>query len=154
VWLDPRAPRSARALASSALLYVVLVSTSMQTWYFCLPVSVAVLLGLRARVARLALAYSAAALPALYLTYYLRAQTPGWVFLLYASAPLVVLLAELPIVGSAPALDCLRLGQLRDRAPAAPRAHPRPPTPRPARRPADHVGNFDALTRVGSRISE
>ena len=52
-------------------------------------------------MARLALAYSALALPALYLSYYLRAQTPGWVFVLYASAPLVVLLAELPIIRSA-----------------------------------------------------
>ena len=68
---------------------------SVQTWYFCLPVTVAVLLGLRQPVARLALAYSALALPALYLSYYLREQTPGSVFLVYAIAPLLVIVPEL-----------------------------------------------------------
>jgi hypothetical protein len=63
----------------------------VQTWYFCLPVCIALVLGLREPVARLALAYGALALPALYLSYYLREQTPGWVFVVYACAPLLVL---------------------------------------------------------------
>jgi hypothetical protein len=92
IWLDPRASSVARAVACSALLYVVLVSTSMQTWYFCLPLSAAMMLGLRAPVARLALVASGVALPVLYLSYYLRAQTPGTVFVLYACVPLVVVL--------------------------------------------------------------
>ena len=95
VWARPDRGSVCRGLARTCLVYVVLVSTSVQTWYFCLPVTVAVLLGLRQPVARLALAYSALALPALYLSYYLREQTPGWVFLVYAIAPLLVIMPEL-----------------------------------------------------------
>jgi hypothetical protein len=95
LWVDPRRAAVARAVARASLVFVVLVSTSVQTWYFCLPVSIAILLGLREPVARLALAYAALALPALYLSYYLREQTPGWVFVVYACAPLLVLMPEL-----------------------------------------------------------
>jgi hypothetical protein len=95
VWSDPGRAAVARAVARGSLVFVVLVSTSVQTWYFCLPVSIAILLGLREPVARLALAYGALALPALYLSYYLREQTPGWVFVVYAFAPLLVLMPEL-----------------------------------------------------------
>jgi hypothetical protein len=95
VWSDPGRAALARALARSCLVFVVLVSTSVQTWYFCLPVSIAIVLGLREPVARLTLAYGALALPTLYLSYYLRDQTPGWVFVVYACAPLLVLLPEL-----------------------------------------------------------
>ena len=41
-----------------------------------------------------ALSSAALALPALYLSYYLRELTPGWVFVVYACAPLLVLLPE------------------------------------------------------------
>jgi hypothetical protein len=91
VWRDPNRGGIARALARSSLVYVLLVSTSVQTWYFCLPLTVALALGWRRRIARLALAYSALALPALYLSYYLRDLTPGWVFVAYAVVPLLVL---------------------------------------------------------------
>ena len=37
----------------------------------------------------------ALALPALYLSYYLREKTPGWVFLVYGFGPLLVLLPDL-----------------------------------------------------------
>jgi hypothetical protein len=94
VWCDPGRTAVARALARSSLTYVLLVSTSVQPWYFCLPVSIAVALGCRRRIARLTLAYSALALPALYLSYYLREATPGWVFLVYAFAPLATLAPE------------------------------------------------------------
>jgi hypothetical protein len=42
VWCDPGRMTIARALVRSSLLYVLLVSTSMQTWYLCLPVSIGV----------------------------------------------------------------------------------------------------------------
>jgi hypothetical protein len=91
VWADPNRGGVARALARSSLIYVLLVSMSVQTWYFCLPLTVALGLGWRRRIARLTLAYSALALPALYLSYYLRELTPGWVFVAYAVVPLVAL---------------------------------------------------------------
>ena len=91
VWCDPNRGGVARGLARSSLLYVLLVSTSVQTWYLCLPLTVALALGWRRRIARLTLAYSALALPALYLSYYLRELTPGWVFVAYAVLPLLVL---------------------------------------------------------------
>ncbi len=95
VWRDPSRGGVGRGIARSALVYVLLVSTSVQTWYLCLPVSVAAALGWRRRLTRLTLAYSALALPALYLSYYLREKTPGWVFLVYGFGPLLVLLPSL-----------------------------------------------------------
>jgi hypothetical protein len=94
VWADPSRAAVARGLARSCLVYVLVASTSVQTWYFCLPLSIALVLGWRRRIARLTLAYSALALPALYLSYYLRDNTPAWVFLVYACAPLLVLLPD------------------------------------------------------------
>lgn len=95
VWAEPTRAALARGLARSCLIYVLVASTSVQPWYFCLPLSIALVLGWRQRIARLSLAYAALALPALYLNYYLRASTPAWVFLLYAFLPLVVLLPDL-----------------------------------------------------------
>jgi hypothetical protein len=88
---DPTRATMASALARSALVYVLVASTSVQTWYFCLPLAVALVLGWRRRIARLTLAYSALALPALYVSYYLRDSTPAWIYLVYACAPLLVL---------------------------------------------------------------
>jgi Dolichyl-phosphate-mannose-protein mannosyltransferase len=82
----------ARASARSCLIYVLVVSTSVQTWYFCLPVSLAVVLGWRATFTRVTVAYSLLALPALYLNYYLRESTPLWVAVVYGLAPLVLAL--------------------------------------------------------------
>ena len=94
VWADPSRASLARGLARSTLLYVLVASTSVQTWYFCLPLSIALLLGWRRRIARISLGYSALALPALYLSYYLRENTPTWVFLAYAFVPLLVLVPD------------------------------------------------------------
>jgi hypothetical protein len=94
VWRDPSRGGVARGIAGSSLFYILLVSTSVQTWYLCLPVSVAAALGWRRRLTRLTLAYSALALPALYLSYYLREKTPGWVFLVYGFGPLLVLVPD------------------------------------------------------------
>jgi hypothetical protein len=85
----------ARALARSSLIYILAVSTSVQTWYFCLPVAMAVALGCRWRVTQVTLAYSLLALPALYLNYYLRDSTPGWVNFVYGIAPLLLLIPDL-----------------------------------------------------------
>jgi alpha-1,6-mannosyltransferase len=90
VWREPNRVGVGRAVARSSLVYVLLVAASVQTWYLCLPVSVAAALGWRSRLTRLTLAYSALALPALYLSYYLRDNTPGWVFLVYGLAPLLL----------------------------------------------------------------
>ncbi len=95
VCTDPSRGMVARALARSTLIYVLLVSTSVQTWYFCLPITLALTLGWRTRIARLALAYGALALPALYVSYYLRDLTPGWVYLAYAGVPLLALAPDL-----------------------------------------------------------
>jgi len=81
----------ALACARACLVYVLVVSTSVQTWYFCLPVGMAVVLGWRTTFTRVTLAYSLLALPALYLNYYLRDSTPLWVDLVYGLAPLVLL---------------------------------------------------------------
>jgi len=94
VWAEPTRAVLARGLARACLIYVLVASTSVQPWYFCLPLSIALVLGCRQRIARLSLAYAALALPALYLNYYLRSSTPAWVFLVYACLPLVVLVPD------------------------------------------------------------
>jgi hypothetical protein len=91
VWRDPGRMTVARALARSSALYVLVVSSSMQSWYLCLPVSIAVALGWRQRLSAVILMYGALALPSLYLSYYLRESTPGWVFVVYGAAPLLAL---------------------------------------------------------------
>jgi hypothetical protein len=115
VWTDPSRAAVARGLARSCLVYVLVASTSVQTWYFCLPLSIALVLGWRRRLARISLAYSALALPALYLSYYLRDTLPAWIFLVYACAPLLVLLP-----------DALRAVRQPRFAPAATRPKARP----------------------------
>jgi hypothetical protein len=59
--------------------------------------------------------YSILALPALYLNYYLRDSTPGWVSVVYGLGPL------LPIVRSRPELR----GLFRGRRPRTPQQHHR-----------------------------
>jgi hypothetical protein len=95
VWREPTAASLAGALARSALVYVLVVSMSVQTWYLCLPVTLALTLGVRHALARVSLAYAALALPALYVSYYLRELTPMWVFWLYACVPLALLIPDL-----------------------------------------------------------
>lgn len=89
---DGRPASVVRATVLSVLVYVLLVSTSMQPWYFALPVSLAVLLGLRSALARVTLAYAGLALPTLYSSYYLRDLLPGVVWLGYGAGPLLLLL--------------------------------------------------------------
>jgi hypothetical protein len=81
----------ARACARSSLIYILLVSTSMQSWYLCMPVAMAIIVGWRATLTRVTLAYTLLALPALYLKYYLRDSTPLWVDLVYGLGPLALL---------------------------------------------------------------
>jgi hypothetical protein len=87
VWGDTSPPSIARACARSCLVYVLIVSTSVQTWYFCLPVALALGLGWRNSLARVTVGYSILALPALYLSYYLRDSMPFGVNLVYGLAP-------------------------------------------------------------------
>jgi hypothetical protein len=94
VWLHASPAAVARALARSSLIYILAVSTSVQTWYFCLPVAVAAALGLR-RLTQVTLAYSLLALPALYVNYYLRDSTPVWAYFVYGAAPLLLLVPDL-----------------------------------------------------------
>ena len=89
VWSDPTALAVVRASARSCLIYILVVSTSMQPWYFCLPVALTIPLGWRASLTRVIVGYSVLAVPALYLSYYLRDATPFWVNLVYGLAPLV-----------------------------------------------------------------
>ena len=91
VWTQASPAAVARALARSSLIYILAVSTSVQTWYFCLPVAVAAALGVRRRLTQVTLAYSLLALPVLYVNYYLRDSTPVWVYLVYGVAPLLLL---------------------------------------------------------------
>jgi len=91
VWSNPTVAAVVRASARSCLIYVLVVSTSVQTWYFCLPVALAVVLGWRAPLTRITVGYSLLALPALYLHYYLRESTPLWVDAVYGLAPLLFL---------------------------------------------------------------
>jgi hypothetical protein len=88
VWRDTSPSSVARACARSCLVYVLIVSTSVQTWYFYLPVALALGLGWRNSLARVAVGYSLLALPALYLSYYLRDSTPLGVQLVYGLAPI------------------------------------------------------------------
>jgi hypothetical protein len=90
VWCDPNRGGVARALARSSLVYILLVSTSVQTWYLCLPICIAVTLGCRRPLTQVALAYGALALPTLYLSYYLREATPSWVYVVYGLGPLAL----------------------------------------------------------------
>src|SRR6266851_3330683 len=92
VWSDANVPAVVRASARSCLIYVLVVSTSMQPWYFCLPVALTVLLGWRTSLTWAIVGYSVLALPALYLSYYLREATPLGVTLVYGLAPLAPVL--------------------------------------------------------------
>jgi alpha-1,6-mannosyltransferase len=80
------------ATARSSLIYVLLVSTSAQAWYFALPVALAVLLGLRSPLARLAIGYSLLALPTFYVSYYLRDLMPTGLWVIYGLVPLAAYL--------------------------------------------------------------
>lgn len=91
VWSAANATATVRATVRSCLIYILVVSTSMQTWYFCLPVAVAALLGWRSTLTRVVVGYSVLALPALYVGYYLRDATPWWVPVIYGLAPLGLL---------------------------------------------------------------
>src|SRR4030081_1096745 len=82
----------ARASARSCLIYIMVVSTSMQPWYFCLPVALTVLMGWRSTLTWTIVGYSVLAVPALYLSYYLREATPFAVTLVYGLAPLAPVL--------------------------------------------------------------
>ena len=68
---------------------LLLVSTSVQPWYFTLPVALAAGLGWRSSLTRAAVGYSLLTAPALYLHYYLRTTTPWWVDLVYGLVPLL-----------------------------------------------------------------
>ena len=89
---NPDTGAVAAATARACLVYVLVVSTSGQTWYFCLPVTVSLALGWRTRLAQVSAAYALLALPALYLSYYLRDSTPLVVFAAYGVLPLAPLL--------------------------------------------------------------
>jgi hypothetical protein len=91
VWSEPTAAGVARACARSCLVYVLVASISVQSWYFCLPVALALGLGWRTGLAQVSVGYSVLALPALYLNYYLRASTPLAVNVLYGLLPLLPL---------------------------------------------------------------
>ena len=90
----PTAAGVARATARSVLIYVLLVSTSVQTWYFCLPIAAALLLGWNSRLTHVAVAYGVLALPTLYAHYYLRDAAPVWLDLVYVCAPLAWLAVD------------------------------------------------------------
>jgi hypothetical protein len=92
VWSHPNVAAVVRASARSCLIYVLVVSTSMQPWYFCLPVALTVLLGWRSSLTWAIVGYSVLAVPALYLSYYLRDATPSGVTLVYGVAPLAPML--------------------------------------------------------------
>jgi hypothetical protein len=83
-----------RACAHSTLAYVLVVSTSVQPWYFILPVTLASVLGWSTSLARIAISYGLLALPMLYVYYYLRELTPGWMYLVYGLAPLLWLIPD------------------------------------------------------------
>jgi hypothetical protein len=88
VWSAANVVAVARASARSCLIYILVVSTSMQPWYFCLPVALTVLMGWRSSLTWTIVGYSVLAVPALYLSYYLREATPFAVTLVYGLAPL------------------------------------------------------------------
>jgi hypothetical protein len=95
VWADATPAAVARACGRSILLCVLVVSTSVQTWYFYLPLACAVVLGWQPTLTRVTVSYSLLALPALYLHYYLRDATPVWIDVVYGLAPLVWLVPHL-----------------------------------------------------------
>jgi hypothetical protein len=99
VWRDP-SPRSiVHATAASSLAVILVVSSSLQPWYFALPLALSVLLGWRDRLTRVVVGYSVLGLPTLYLAYYLREGTPEVVWLVCALVPLLPLLGSLPARG-------------------------------------------------------
>jgi hypothetical protein len=79
----------ARACARSTLIYVLVVSTSVQAWYFVLPVTIAAVLGCSTSQTRITISYALLALPVLSVYYYLRELTPGWMYIVYGTAPLL-----------------------------------------------------------------
>jgi hypothetical protein len=91
VWREPTPRSIVRATARSSLVFILVVSSSLQPWYFALPLGLAVLLGWHDRLARVVVGYSVLALPALYLAYYLRDGTPEVVYVIYALVPLLPL---------------------------------------------------------------
>jgi hypothetical protein len=93
VWRDPSATSVIRASVRSSLVYILVVSTSVQVWYFALPLALAALLGWRSALSRLAIGYTLVALPVLYASYYLRELTPMSAWLAYWLGPPLVIAA-------------------------------------------------------------
>ena len=91
---NPNANAIAAANARSCLVFIVLISPTIQPWYYSLSLALAVVLGASRTLGRLAIGYTLLALPVLYLHYYLREATPGWVDVLYGFAPLLPILLQ------------------------------------------------------------
>jgi hypothetical protein len=96
VWQEPTPRVVVRATALSSLVFILVVSSSLQPWYFALPLALAVLLGWGDSLTRVVAGYTVLGLPVLYLAYYLRDGLPEAVWLVYALAPLLPLLPSLP----------------------------------------------------------
>ncbi len=100
VWLAAGSghPQAVQALieatARASLVIILVVSIWVQAWYFILPLGLAVLLGWRSRLARVAVGYTLMALPALYFHYYLQDTAPGAIYLVYAGVPLLPALSD------------------------------------------------------------
>jgi hypothetical protein len=96
VWRDPTPRSIVRATVASSLVLVLVVSSSLQPWYFALPLALSVLLGWRDRLTRVVVGYSVLGLPTLYLAYYLREAMPEPIWLICALVPLLPLAQTWP----------------------------------------------------------
>jgi hypothetical protein len=80
-----------RASVRALLTVSVLVLTWVLTWYFTWPLALAVFLGWRSTLTRVAVACSLTCLPFIYLKHYWADAMPDWLVLLYLVLPLLAL---------------------------------------------------------------
>jgi hypothetical protein len=94
LWRLPSPEAVLRASVRALLALLLLVLTWVLAWYFTWPLALAVFLGWRSGLARLAIAFSLTCLPFMYLKHYWGDAMPEAAVLLYVAVPLLLALAS------------------------------------------------------------
>lgn len=139
LWRNPTIEAVLEASVRALLGLLLLVLTWVLTWYFTWPLALAVFLGWRSRLARVAVAFSLSCLPIIYLKHYWGDAMPDVLGVLYVVPPLLVAL-KLPssraqTTPSAPLATRPAARPVRPPAPASGPSAPSTATPAP---PAGH----------------
>jgi alpha-1,6-mannosyltransferase len=89
VWREPTLVGILRASVKTMLALLILVLTWVLTWYFLWPLTLALFLGWRSTLARVAVAFSLTCLPMIYLKHYWADAMPDALVLIYVAVPLL-----------------------------------------------------------------